>query len=131
MTRSQPRSSRRCASFPTVASLSTNAAAASLRFRNDFLARGAAASVPATAASVSSRADVNAPSRAPIASTRAHRATQLVKASFKDIFYSFVLMGWTAFGGPAAHIGIFQKAFVEGKRWMSLTVFPRPHALPV
>ena len=30
--RSQPRSSRRCASFPTVASLSTNAAAASLRF---------------------------------------------------------------------------------------------------
>jgi chromate transporter len=32
-------------------------------------------------------------------------------------------MGWTAFGGPAAHIGIFQKAFVEGKRWMSLTVF--------
>ena len=48
---------------------------------------------------------------------------QLVKASFKDIFHSFVLMGWTAFGGPAAHIGIFQKAFVEGKRWMSLTVF--------
>jgi chromate transporter len=48
---------------------------------------------------------------------------QLVKASFKDIFHSFVLMGWTAFGGPAAHIGIFQKAFVEGKRWMSVTVF--------
>lgn len=24
-----------------------------------------------------------------------------------------VLMGWTAFGGPAAHIGIFQKNFVE------------------
>ena len=66
---------------------------------------------------------MNAPSRAPIASARAHRATQLVKASFKDIFYSFVLMGWTAFGGPAAHIGIFQKAFVEGKRWMSVTVF--------
>jgi len=47
----------------------------------------------------------------------------LVKASYKDIFWSFVLMGWTAFGGPAAHIGIFQKVFVETKRWMSMTVF--------
>ena len=92
--------------------------------RNDFtfFARGAAASVPATAASVS-----RARRERPITRTdrvRARtRATQLVKASFKDIFYSFVLMGWTAFGGPAAHIGIFQKAFVEGKRWMSVTVF--------
>ena len=42
----------------------------------------------------------------------------LVKASYKDIFWSFVLMGWTAFGGPAAHIGIFEKVFVEAKRWM-------------
>ncbi|ACO69863.1 chromate ion transporter family, partial [Micromonas commoda] len=40
-----------------------------------------------------------------------------------DIFWSFVLMGWTAFGGPAAHIGIFEKVFVEAKRWMSPTVF--------
>ena len=47
----------------------------------------------------------------------------LVKASYRDIFWSFVLMGWTAFGGPAAHIGIFQKVFVETKRWMSMTVF--------
>ena len=47
----------------------------------------------------------------------------LVKASYKDIFWSFVLMGWTAFGGPAAHIGIFEKVFVEAKRWMSPTVF--------
>ena len=39
--------------------------------------------------------------------------SQLVHATYKDIFFSFVLMGWTAFGGPAAHIGIFQKAFVE------------------
>jgi len=44
-------------------------------------------------------------------------------ASFRDIFTSFVLMGWTAFGGPAAHIGIFQKSFVEAKGWMSMTVF--------
>ena len=40
-------------------------------------------------------------------------SSQLVHATYKDIFFSFVLMGWTAPGGPAAHIGIFQKAFVE------------------
>ena len=32
-------------------------------------------------------------------------------------------MGWTAFGGPAAHIGIFQKEFVDAKKWMSNVVF--------
>ena len=35
-------------------------------------------------------------------------------ATLADIFRAFVLMGWTAFGGPAAHIGIFQKVFVDG-----------------
>lgn len=44
-------------------------------------------------------------------------------ASYGDIFRAFVLMGWTAFGGPAAHIGIFQKVFVDGKRWISSTIF--------
>ena len=34
-----------------------------------------------------------------------------------------MLLGWTAFGGPAAHIGIFQKEFVQTKRWMSNVVF--------
>ena len=32
---------------------------------------------------------------------------------FCDIAKHFVLMGWTAFGGPAAHVGLFQKTFVE------------------
>ena len=44
-------------------------------------------------------------------------------ATFADIFRAFVLMGWTAFGGPAAHIGIFQKVFVDGKKWISSTIF--------
>jgi chromate transporter len=44
-------------------------------------------------------------------------------ATYADIFKAFVLMGWTAFGGPAAHIGIFQKVFVDGKKWISQTIF--------
>lgn len=42
-------------------------------------------------------------------------------------------MGWTAFGGPAAHIGIFQKAFVEVRaraarddRLPTPKTYPRP-----
>lgn len=31
------------------------------------------------------------------------------KADYMDIFQQFVWMGWSAFGGPAAHIGLFQK----------------------
>ena len=43
--------------------------------------------------------------------------------TYGDIFRAFILMGWTAFGGPAAHIGIFQKVFVNGKKWISSTIF--------
>ena len=32
-------------------------------------------------------------------------------------------LGWTAFGGPPAHIGLFEKAFVEEKRWVTLEMF--------
>ncbi len=35
-----------------------------------------------------------------------------VSASYGDIAKEFVLLGWTAFGGPAAHIGLFQKVRV-------------------
>mmetsp|Transcript_42378 Transcript_42378/g.95628 ORF Transcript_42378/g.95628 Transcript_42378/m.95628 type:complete len:492 (-) Transcript_42378:5-1480(-) len=42
---------------------------------------------------------------------------------FSDIAKNFVLMGWTAFGGPAAHVGLFQKTFVERLNWMSPEVF--------
>ncbi|KAJ1470926.1 hypothetical protein T484DRAFT_1846012 [Baffinella frigidus] len=31
------------------------------------------------------------------------------EVGYKDIFKQFVMLGWTAFGGPAAHIGLFQK----------------------
>ncbi|EIE20647.1 CHR family transporter: chromate ion [Coccomyxa subellipsoidea C-169] len=32
-------------------------------------------------------------------------------------------MGWVAFGGPTAHIALFQKVFVEKLKWLSSTVF--------
>jgi len=45
------------------------------------------------------------------------------EVGFSEIFKNFVLMGWTAFGGPAAHVGLFQKVFVEQLKWMSPEVF--------
>lgn len=29
-------------------------------------------------------------------------------ASYKEITNNFLMMGWTAFGGPQAHIGMFE-----------------------
>jgi len=52
-----------------------------------------------------------------------------VDVGFGGIFRNFALLGWTAFGGPAAHIGFFQKQFVEQMRWMSAAVFAELLAL--
>ena len=40
---------------------------------------------------------------------RARGEPEYADAGFLDIFKNFALLGWTAFGGPAAHIGLFQK----------------------
>lgn len=48
---------------------------------------------------------------------------------FLAIFKHFALLGWVAFGGPAAHIGVFEKTFVEKQRWMSASVFAELLAL--
>lgn len=31
-----------------------------------------------------------------------------VDVSYKEIANNFLMMGWTAFGGPQAHIGMFE-----------------------
>lgn len=36
----------------------------------------------------------------------------------KDVFVSFLPMGFLAFGGPQAHIAMFLKTFVEEKQWL-------------
>lgn len=38
---------------------------------------------------------------------------------FLKIFYQFLLLGCTSFGGPAAHLGFFKKHFVDNLKWLS------------
>lgn len=40
-----------------------------------------------------------------------------------DVFWRFFLLGWVAFGGPAAHIGYFQRQFVEQRKWLDQQTF--------
>eukprot|EP00199_Chlamydomonas_sp_CCMP681_P001026 CAMPEP_0119109864 /NCGR_PEP_ID=MMETSP1180-20130426/24373_1 /TAXON_ID=3052 ORGANISM="Chlamydomonas cf sp, Strain CCMP681" /NCGR_SAMPLE_ID=MMETSP1180 /ASSEMBLY_ACC=CAM_ASM_000741 /LENGTH=522 /DNA_ID=CAMNT_0007095877 /DNA_START=95 /DNA_END=1660 /DNA_ORIENTATION=- len=49
--------------------------------------------------------------------------------TYWDIVKQFSILGWIAFGGPAAHIGLFQKRLVEKLRWMSTEVFLELFAL--
>jgi len=51
------------------------------------------------------------------------RKQAVADVTFLQIFTKFVLLGWTAFGGPAAHIALFQKIFVERLEWVSDTIF--------
>lgn len=36
-----------------------------------------------------------------------------------SIFKTFFFLGWVSFGGPAAHIGYFRRAFVEQRQWLT------------
>lgn len=48
---------------------------------------------------------------------------------FLTIFWKFLLLGCTCFGGPAAHIGYFRKEFVERLGWASETEYAQWVAL--
>ncbi|RXJ74519.1 chorismate-binding protein [Veronia nyctiphanis] len=36
-----------------------------------------------------------------------------------EVFYRFFLLGCMSFGGPVAHIGYFQREFVDKRKWLS------------
>ncbi|HMA51583.1 MAG TPA: chromate efflux transporter [Magnetospirillaceae bacterium] len=40
-----------------------------------------------------------------------------------QIFFTFLRLGLTSFGGPVAHIGYFRKEFVEKKAWLDEAAF--------
>ncbi len=37
----------------------------------------------------------------------------------REVFLAFLPLGFTAFGGPVAHLGFFRTVFVERRRWLS------------
>lgn len=37
----------------------------------------------------------------------------------RELFLAFFKLGWTAFGGPAAHIGLMEREFIEKRGWVS------------
>lgn len=41
------------------------------------------------------------------------------RGSAGEIFFAFLKLGLTSFGGPAAHLGYFHAEFVERRRWLS------------
>jgi len=45
------------------------------------------------------------------------------KSSLGEIFHLFLCLGLTAFGGPAAHIGLMQREVVERRKWMGHAQF--------
>ncbi|NMP16310.1 chromate efflux transporter [Thalassotalea sp. Y01] len=46
-----------------------------------------------------------------------------------EVFRHFFMLGWVSFGGPAAHIGYFQKAFVEKHQWLDNQAYGKLVAL--
>ncbi|CAI7886359.1 unnamed protein product [Closterium sp. NIES-53] len=52
-----------------------------------------------------------------------------IRGSYRAIVMAFAVLGWTAFGGPSAHIAQFHKDFVELRGWMSDDVFAELLAL--
>ncbi|BDY04283.1 chromate efflux transporter [Ferrimonas sp. YFM] len=46
-----------------------------------------------------------------------------------EIFKTFLMLGCVSFGGPAAHIGYFRRAFVQQRGWLSDEEFARLIAL--
>ncbi|CEL99834.1 unnamed protein product [Vitrella brassicaformis CCMP3155] len=48
---------------------------------------------------------------------------------WRGILTGFGYLGFVAFGGPMAHLGIYEKEFVERRKWISMGVFTEMIAL--
>jgi chromate transporter len=46
-------------------------------------------------------------------------APDRIRAPALLVFWAFLKLGLTSFGGPIAHLGYFRKEFVERRRWLS------------
>uniref|UniRef100_UPI0038B3CF9C chromate efflux transporter n=1 Tax=Neptuniibacter marinus TaxID=1806670 RepID=UPI0038B3CF9C len=46
-----------------------------------------------------------------------------------EVFWRFLLLGCTSFGGPAAHLGYFQKTFVQDLKWLEQEAYAQLIAL--
>lgn len=53
--------------------------------------------------------DPKRPSTGDIAAVTEEEELKLAQVGYIDILKQFSLLGWVAFGGPAAHIALFQK----------------------
>eukprot|EP00798_Chlamydomonas_sp_ICE-L_P000909 gene910-5229_t len=51
------------------------------------------------------------------------------EVSWSDLIKQFSILGWVAFGGPAAHVGLYQKRLIEKLGWMPGEVFMELFAL--
>ncbi|CAI7903866.1 unnamed protein product, partial [Closterium sp. NIES-53] len=51
------------------------------------------------------------------------------RGSYWDLFVTFFFLGWTSFGGAAAHIAMYHKQFVELRGWMTEDMFAELLAL--
>lgn len=56
-------------------------------------------------------------------------AILLMEECMFNVFTTFLLLGLYSFGGPAAHIGFFQRSFVQEKKWISDDDFTHAVAL--
>lgn len=46
-----------------------------------------------------------------------------------EVLQAFLVLGFTAFGGPNAHLGFFQREFVERRRWLDASSYAELVAL--
>ncbi|WP_208644209.1 chromate efflux transporter [Vreelandella andesensis] len=47
----------------------------------------------------------------------------LPRGRVSEVFWAFLALGLTSFGGPVAHLGYFRTAFVERRQWLSESAY--------